>query len=524
MSNFPIVDVDQIISTLPPEIQNSLKSAKIEELELDIKKIKDELKKLFQSLVSDENKELSNYIEHVVFPALFLSRAYQGEKLFLPMLDQEKFSKENALPYFLWGLLYDKWEPNQEEDGLSVFIQGYDKRGPQNHRKRIYYSAITPDLYSSNYRGKVVQFFDQLLDKKNAGKPLMREYLDSYFNLYWNLHLSLTGDEIPKEVREIGESFNTALAYLTPTKKIVFDNYMKVRQLRPFLQDWLEDKIKQIKDGNISNYDQTFVYYWLKNSNDGNDENFRIKDISFECFHNFVALSQWGNTIYKIMDLLCEDNKDSDVIRECFEKTMESGDYDQANGSPFTPLDRFVMELFRTLSPNGGSVSFIQETTSKSLYKRYGYIITPHEETSKYSIHWKDPQAFNPDRYLDAPTSDQIDEAKSKEIGFAKCPFHKETFKVKDGRNTELTNSAFGTVYSTNNDQKFPVCDYAGYAPFGFGYRRCPGELFTVEVIKEFLRKVWNDKIKFEKLDITAKEVPVGPGAVVKDNIGFTKP
>ncbi|NJM74176.1 MAG: hypothetical protein HC862_31145 [Scytonema sp. RU_4_4] len=461
-----------------------------------------------------------SYIKHVIVPS-FLTSVYLGEKLSLPMIDEERFSKENALPYYFWGMLYDNWEPNQEEDGLSVFIQGYEKRGDHNLRKRIYSSALTPDLYRPMYGDKVVQFFDQLFDQKNAGKPLMRQYLDNYFDLYWNLHLGVKGDAIPPEVRQIGESFNTVLAYRDPTQEIVYENYMRVRALRKFLKEWIDARVEDVIRGNVADPKKTFVYYWIKNGEEGDD--FRRKDVVFECFHNFVALSQWGNTIYNIMSKLSKDTGDPD-IRAWFEKTMESGDYDQANDSPFTPLDRFVMELFRTISPNAGSISAVKETR-EPLYDRYGYVMSPHKATSEEPRHWENPKKFDPDRYKDAPTSDQIDEAKSKEIGFAQCPFHKEKFEVKDGRNAELTNSAFGTVYNIADDKVFPVCDYAGYAPFGFGYRRCSGELLTIEVFKDFFRKVWNDKIEFETLNLPDPEkVPVGPTTVIDDNIGFTKP
>ena len=43
-------------------------------------------------------------------------------------------------------------------------------------------------------------------------------------------------------------------------------------------------------------------------------------------------------------------------MKAWFQKTMES-DYDKVDAGAFTPLQRLVMELFRTLSPNPGSIS-----------------------------------------------------------------------------------------------------------------------------------------------------------------------
>jgi hypothetical protein len=67
----------------------------------------------------------------------------------LPMIDVN-FNEENALPYDLWGLIYHDWRPTPEE-GVTVFLQGLEKRGDKNLRKRIYFSAVTPDLYKPMY-------------------------------------------------------------------------------------------------------------------------------------------------------------------------------------------------------------------------------------------------------------------------------------------------------------------------------------------------------------------------------------
>lgn len=199
------------------------------------------------------------------------------------------------------------------------------------------------------------------------------------------------------------------------------------------------------------------------------------------------------------------------------------GNPDDAQGQAFTPLERFVMELFRVISPNGGSISAMEEVRPPP-YERHGYVVSPHTTTSLDPIHWTNPQAFDPDRFKAAPTSVEIDEAKCKEIGFAKCPFSSEPFEVKDGRKGAIDNSGFGTVFGVVDGKLLPVCDYAGFAPFGFGYRRCPGKQLTIQVFEDFLRKVWNSGIEFHKLDVADPEpLPIGPTTVIADNVGFIR-
>ena len=456
------------------------------------------------------------YIQNAVM-AFVRTNLYAAQRPFLPMID-ETLSKENALPYDLWGMLYDDWAPNPEE-GLTVFLQGLEKRGPENRRKRIYISALTPDLYRTMYAEKVAKFFDRLLDEKNAGKPLMRYYLDNYFDLFWDLHVGVQGEAVPSEVRQIGESFNTVLGYRDPLLGIVYENYMKVRALRTPLKTWIEDRIQDVIHGRVKDPEKTFVYYWIKNGGGGSD--FRNKDVVFESFHNFVALSQWGNTIYNIMMRLEKTTGDADV-KAWFKRTME-GDYDNARGGAFTPLQEFVMELFRVISPNGGSISSLQQLGMREP-DRHGYAITPHLAASTDPRHWEHPLEFDPGRYKNVPASDQVDKERAKAIGFAKCPFEKASFPVKDGRNADMTNSAFGTVFGVVDGKAQPVCDYAGFAPFGFGYRRCPGELLTIAVFEDFLKKVWAKKIEFQKLDVpNPAKLPIGPTTVIDDNIGFVR-
>jgi hypothetical protein len=169
----------------------------------------------------------ADYVDNAIVPFLQNS-VFDGQRPVLPMIDVA-LTKENALPSDLWGLLSDSWGPAPEK-GVTVFLQGLEKRGPDNRRKRIYMSAVTPDLYDDMYKAKVVRFWDDLFSAQNAGKPLMRAYLDTFWDLYWDLHLGVSGSAIPGQVREIGASFNAVLAYRDPTQKVVYDNYMTVRK------------------------------------------------------------------------------------------------------------------------------------------------------------------------------------------------------------------------------------------------------------------------------------------------------
>ena len=246
----------------------------------------------------------ADYVDNVVLPS-FLNSVYDGERPVLPMIDVA-LTKENALPYDMWGLLSLSWKP-APQDGVTVFLQGLEKRGPDNRRKRIYMSAVTPDLYAGMYQAKVVGFFDQLFSPANAGKPLMRIYLDTFWDLYWDLHLGVKGKDVPDQVRQIGENFNTVLAYRDPTQKIVYDNYMAVRKNLDFLKTWIDNRLKDIQSGKTPQPEKTFGWYWIKNGEDS--EFFNHKDVVFECFHNFVAFSQWGNTLYNIMVFRAEHKR-----------------------------------------------------------------------------------------------------------------------------------------------------------------------------------------------------------------------
>ena len=392
-------------------------------------------------------------------------------------------------------------------------------------------SAVTPDLYQGMYQTKIVGFFDQLFSAQNASKPLMRIYLDTFWDLYWDLHL---GSQRPRH------------SPTSPADRRKLQH--RIGLPRPHPEDRLRQLHRRPKESGLPEVldrrpieghpirqnprtQKTFAWYWLKNGEES--EYFNHKDVVFECFHNFVAFSQWGNTLYNIMAKLGRDTGDAQA-KDWFTKTM-AADYDNPDGSAFPPLERFVMELFRTISPNAGSISAMTETRPPA-FERHGFIVSPHTSTSHDPVQWPNPDDFDPSRYEHAPTSQDIDEAHIQQMGLAKCPFDQTSFDVKDGRKAALRNSGFGTVFAVADDRPLPVCDYAGFAPFGFGYRRCPGEQLTIMAFEDLIRKVAKERLEFVKVaganpekvplgpSTQAGMVPIGPTTVINDDIGFTRP
>lgn len=480
--------------------------------------------------------EDEDYFNNVILKSYQVFR-YANTELTLPMISTD-FEKKDALPEFMWGLLWDTWA-RTDDDSTTVFLENLSDRGANNAKKKTYFSALTPDLYQDFYRTKIESFWQKLLDPTNSETPLLGVYEQRYLDLFWDLHLQTQPDDIPDFAKKIGLEFINCWAIFTPlnledleSSKAFKKSYEYVRENRTELKQWVSEQVEQIK-ACPENYNDTFVKYWFENDP---DNNFASADITFECFHNFIALSQWGNTIYKIMDLLRTDNTDptAQAVQAKFTEIMNSEQTTDEKG--YTPLDYLTLELFRVTLPNGGSISryYGVNPSGGSLADKIDEIaLHTHYHPANSPVHWEDSVAipgttlnnapFNPDRYKTVPSAHEVNEEALKTAGtLAKCPFDHSALTTADGRSIE--NNAFGTTFAKTKEGKTcPVVETSGYSPFGFGYRRCPGELFTLEVFKTFLTTVHERSITFYQFSSPeeADQISVAPGTILADNIAM---
>ena len=178
-----------------------------------------------------------------------------------------------------------------------------------------------------------------------------------------------------------------------------------------FLRGWIAEKLADLNNGKIINPERTFAYYWVRNAEDG--ENFQVEDIISECIHDFFAFSQWGTTIYNIMLKLSMSSGDP-ATKAWFKKTMESN-FDEKDGTPFTPLERFVMELLRVIAPNRGSLSRIGEIGT-SRHGRPAYLLSPTRSQTSIKYIGKITRSSTriaTTRYVQATKSTRVPASKS---------------------------------------------------------------------------------------------------------------
>ena len=473
------------------------------------------------------------YTQYVMLESLKMLRSITTN-MTLPMIE-ENFKKFGGLAPHMRGLLWDNWQYPVDE-GTTVFLQNYENRGTNNLKKKAYFSGLTADLYERHYEPKVKTLFNSMFASENQNRPLMQIYEDGYLNLYWDLHLQTSAENIPDFAKTIGLDFINCWAIFTPILpdnlelSVNFKNsYENVRKLRPDLLNWVSENVQRIRN-NPNDFRDCFVHYWLQNDGTGEGA-FSNEDITFECFHNYLALSQWGHTIYRIMNLLRLDNQTEDALsaKQKFEDVMLQADIKDERG--FSPLDYYTFELFRVIVPNGASISAYEATGQ---YSDSVYEINAHSHVTMANspIHWEDSvrqdngfnkAPFNPDRYQDVLMSNEINLAGLKQgLGISACPYQPSAITTEDGRTIE--NNLFGTTYSkTAEGVTCPVIETAGYPPFGFGYRRCPGEILTVNVFKTFLRYIWEHSIEFKQLNQPSlQSMPIAPGTFITDDIGMT--
>ena len=201
----------------------------------------------------------------------------------------------------------------------------------------------------------------------------MRRYLDSYPDLFWDLHLGVKGDGIPDDVRQIGQSFNTVLDFRDPSLGIVYENYMKVRQLRTPLKEWISRKNGRGHEREKKTRKRPSFTTGRRTARAAKTSGPRMS--SSNAFITSTP-SQWGDMVYNIMLKLEKSSGDPAVkalVQEDYEARLRSCRCWRVHPAS-APRHGTVPGDFS----NPGSISSLHELMPLHAADRYAYAITPH--------------------------------------------------------------------------------------------------------------------------------------------------
>lgn len=429
----------------------------------------------------------------------FLFRYLKGtDTLLLPIIDAKKFSKFGPFPKSLIEFFYINKPYDPLRDGRSIFFTDLNDRGKNNERKKIYYSATTPDEII-HYRSAMQNFSRQIQKKENRGQPFLKLYRRYYMDLFWKVHLGLFEKDVPKPVREFSQSAQYVMGNYRPLSLTRYRNYRILLKNRGAYYQWMREQIQLIscaEEG--SPRSKSFVYHWLKNKTE--EESFSEKDIAIEGIHNIFSFTFPAVSIYKIIKESVEGNES---VNRWFSHLREHINGENPRSEDF--LDHFIMEVFRYTNPIGSVASRVigKNQFAQTLL------------SNRSTLHWENPDDFNPDRFQKDRNAELFTDEKTCERTQIRCPFRAMSFSLFN-RSSSLKNTVFGTVFPHKEGEKNPIYEYAGYSAFGYGYRRCPGEIFSVELLKIFFEELVKSDFLFKEIS-NYRRIPISLNTPLDD-------
>ena len=103
------------------------------------------------------------------------------------------------------------------------------------------------------------------------------------------------------------------------------------------------------------------MWHWLKNAGDGS--HFSEKDMVIRVLPQFHRAEPMGQCDFRDHVALWSEDGGDQAVRTSFQTDNERK-FRYCRGRALLPLELFVMELFRVISPNGGSISTIHDARS----------------------------------------------------------------------------------------------------------------------------------------------------------------
>lgn len=364
---------------------------------------------------------------------------------------------------------------NPYDERITLFLTNLRDRGDENYRKKVYMWALTCDKMEK-YKSKIDQFLNKFyLDITSYKKPVLSAFQDDLIRFFLNVHLGY--DNYP----EFMITYFKRFIEITGTIDRTLDNCPWVDKMiygyitTPQVEEYINNQLKII----IDNQDDTCIlYYWYQ-------AGLAVQAILTECLHNMVALNQYTNTLF----LMIVDRISGTVTPGGPTISYNFADkFSNAAGSEEDQLN-VIREMYRLLVPN--SISFSrtkQEVVDTNLPLKSDHIQKLIMITQTGPAYF----GYNPTIYdTDYRTSFSDCTNPAPPVPVPVPTFNPDTY-------FEISTVDNETVQPISNNKIIPVFPAPNapgtgqptYYPFGFGYRRCAGEVFNYYVTLMMVEKL----------------------------------
>lgn len=347
---------------------------------------------------------------------------------------QDNTSKENSLPYLI-NMFTTPHSLLGTWLGDSIFRTDYHKRGENNRYKEVYMEALKQKNLE-NYRNVIIQQLSKYLDKPGEL---------SFFDFCQNINIELTYlihfGFLPSK-----EDYKGSIRFINAVKDHAID-YTSIHKQILNLPGFYQRTLNYIRN---TNNETTMIGVWNRHGK------LSKESIFMEFIHNILGMAiNWTNLTY----LYIKNHSQGIVSNIPKDEEMKKA---------------YIYECFRFLLPVRFTGSHINKPEEYNLPNSSNNIFI-HD----LKVYTQNPNYFgsNPEHFLPQRMENHLKDTVSSK---GKCPF-----------------SGF---FETPNEAKV-VCgmelfEKEGYLPFGYGYRRCPGEHLSMIFLEEMANKMASIKYK----------------------------
>lgn len=428
-----------------------------------------------------------------------------------------------------------------KSEAWTLFLTNFEDRGYSgdmsleewqlaNYQKKVYMNALSLDKLQF-YIPKIEQYANNAFSAVTTyGKPLTSSFQENLVLFFLRMHIG--NQDYPDYVIKWFSDFIKFVGIGDPANVERAQLLMYGNTTSPLIFDYFKEKNIEV----ISNSDETCIAYWWSQAG------LSAEALVFECVHNIVAFSQFSNVIFSTVYAGLHP------YNPIFGPTGPTPlpgfptypnflvEYANASGAtgatgPNNKLN-VIRESYRLLVPNSLSFSLVNPGPSgpltpviKSRHFHQPIMISNSSPVGPYGSTGSAltaNQAYNYFKYTPAlydgpgatgPTGPSFNSNLDDLVGIP---------VVTDVLATSVTSplDRETVVDNTTNPPRpiVPIFAKPIYTPFGLGYRRCAGEMFSYLVTEKIFDKFSTVEYE-ERTDIVYPLVSIAPFKRVQDNI-----